>query len=293
MKNGNEWAVSAPDTLLPFLLERAKGSRNNIKSMLSRRQVLVDGRPATRFDHPLRPGQTVSLAPIRRQEGPKLPFDVLYEDDHIIVIDKPAGLLTIATDKEKSQTAYHILTDYMRAQRPDGRIYIVHRLDRDTSGVVLFAKTEEAKRAFQDDWDTLVKRRSYLAVVEGVPREKRGAVHSWLRETSTHLVYSSGYAGGGKEAITHYEVKLEGERYSMLEITIDTGRKNQIRVHMQDLGHPVAGDKKYGAAGNPLGRLGLHAQELILDYPLTGETVTFAAPTPKSFAKLCRTAEEL
>lgn len=190
-------------------------------------------------------------------------------------------------DQEKTDTAYHALTEYMRAKKPAGRIFIIHRLDRDTSGVVIFAKTEVAKRAFQEDWETLVKRRGYLAVVEGVPEETSGTVHSWLRETTTHLVYSSAYAGGGKEAVTNYAVRRAGEGYSLLDISIDTGRKNQIRVHMQDLGHPVAGDKKYGATSNPLKRLGLHANELILDNPMTGETVTFSAKAPKAFLKLC------
>lgn len=289
-KDAQRYTVEAAGALLPFLLEHGKGSRNNIKSLLSRRQVAVDGRVETRFDLALRPGQTVEVLPPRAQRGPSLPFPILYEDGEILVVDKPAGLLTIATDREKQKTAYHLCTDYVRGRAAGGRIFVVHRLDRDTSGVVLFAKTEQAKRAYQEGWETLVHRRGYAAVVEGVPGEPEGTVRSWLRETSTHLVYSSGYSGGGKEAVTRYRLRCAQEPYALLDVELDTGRKNQIRVHMQDLGHPVAGDKKYGARTNPLKRLCLHAGVLAVADPATGEERVFTAPEPAAFARLCGAA---
>lgn len=274
------------DTLLPFLLEHVKGkSRNNIKSLLSKKQVQVDGKTVSQFDHPLRPGQTVFICPEKAKAAPSLPFDLLYEDDEIIVIDKPAGLLSIATEKEKNLTAYHIVTDYVKEKNNQNRIFIIHRLDKDTSGVLMFAKTEGAKRAFQDHWEDIVKLRRYLAVVEGVPEVPSGTVRSFLRETATHLVYSSS-DNTGKEAITHYKVLKSGEAYALLDVQIDTGRKNQIRVHMKDMGHPVAGDKKYGASTNPMRRLGLHACELRLNHPETGQELCFTAKTPKEFKRM-------
>lgn len=282
------YVVTQPCGLLAFLLEQVKGkSRNNIKALLSKKLVRVDNARISQFDYPLKVGQTVKIVP-SVPAGPKLPFPILFEDSDFIVINKPAGLLSIATEKEKEVTAYHILTDYLRTKTPGSRIFIVHRLDRDTSGVLLFAKNEQAKFAFQDRWDALVKKRGYLAVVEGVPEQSSGTVHSWLRETTTHLVYS-GQSTDGKEAITHYTVLESGSAYSLLEVTIDTGRKNQIRVHMKDIGHPVAGDKKYGAATNPLQRLCLHAHQLVFEHPLTGVETTFHAKPPKEFASVLQT----
>lgn len=280
------------DTLLPFLLEHIKGkSRNNIKSLLSKKQVQVDGKIITQFDHPLRPGQTVSVVPEKAKSAPSLPFDLLYEDEEIIVIDKPAGLLSIATEKEKNLTAYHIVTDYVKEKNKQNRIFIIHRLDKDTSGVLMFAKTEAAKRAFQDNWEDIVRLRRYLAVVEGVPEDAFGTVRSFLLETATHLIYSSSDKTG-KEAVTHYKLLKSDGEYALLDVKIDTGRKNQIRVHMKDLGHPVAGDKKYGAATNPMRRLGLHACELRLTHPETGQELCFTAKTPKEFKRMFPAGKE-
>lgn len=278
------WRVSAPDTLLSFLLANVRGfSRNNLKSLLSGRQVLVDGVIVTRHDTPLAPGQVVSLAP--RRPGPALPFPILYEDGDLLAVDKPAGLLTVANEAERQRTAYRMVTAYVRAGQPDSRIFIVHRLDRDTSGVLLFAKNEAAKRALQDHWDTIIRRRGYQAVVEGAPPQSEGRICSFLRETATHLVYE---APTGKQAVTHYRLLRRGRSYSLLDIDIDTGRKNQIRVQLAGLGCPVAGDRQYGAKTSPLGRLCLHAHALTLDNPLTGRPLALLAPAPRSFCRLCR-----
>ncbi len=283
------YPVEGEDTLLPFLLTHVKGkSRNNLKSLLARRLVAVDGKPEHRFDHPLSPGQTVTLLSVSAPERESLPFEILHEDAHLIAINKPAGLLSIATEKEKDRTAYHMVTDYVKNQNMDNRLFVIHRLDRETSGVLLFARDEETKRAFQEGWNDRVIRRGYTAVVEGVPKEEKGTVRSYLIETATHLVFSGEPGPNAKEAVTHYRTLKTGGGFAMLEIEIDTGRKNQIRVHMKDLGHPVAGDKRYGAKANPLGRLCLHAGELILRHPLTGEEVTFLARTPKEFHRLFR-----
>ena len=283
------WTAEADDSLLAFLLRHVKGkSRNNIKSMLARGQVSVDGRTATRFDHPVAVGSRVAVKAHVEEEVPGLPFPILYEDRDILVIDKPAGLLTIANEKEKVRTAYHMLTAYVRQESKFGRVFVVHRLDRDTSGVVLFAKNEETKRAFQEDWDARVLRRGYRALVEGVPQPPEGEVRSFLRETRTHLVYSGAPGRDAKEAVTLYRTLASGGGYALLEIDLKTGRKNQIRVHMSDLGHPIAGDRQYGARTRPLGRLCLHAHRLELIDPRSGEKRVFAAREPAAFRRLCR-----
>lgn len=280
------YIVEGQDTLLPFLLAHVAGkSRNSVKAMLTRGQVQVDGRTVTRHDHPLTPGQTVAVLP-QGAGDKKAPFPILYEDGRLLVIAKPAGLLSMASDKEKLRTAYRMATDYVRKTDSSSRIFIVHRLDRDTSGVLLFAKDEETKRAYQDNWDRLVGRRGYLAVVEGrLPRDS-DTIRTLLRENAAHKVYS--VPSGGKEAITHYTTLSRGREYALLEVDIDTGRKNQIRAHLSELGCPVAGDRDYGAATDPLGRLCLHAHELRLTDPFTGEARLFRAEAPGGFAALAR-----
>lgn len=280
------YPVEGQDTLLPFLLDHVAGkSRNSVKSLLTRGQVQVDGKTITRHDHPLTPGQSVTVLPQGAGDR-KAPFRILYEDGRILVIEKPAGLLSMASDKEKNRTAYRLATDYVRRADPRARVFIVHRLDRDTSGVLLFAKDEGTKRAFQDKWDALVSRRGYLAVVEGAPPEERGTIRTLLRENAAHKVYS--VRSGGKEAVTHYTTLARGKKYALLEVDIDTGRKNQIRAHLSELGCPVAGDRDYGAATDPLGRLCLHAHELTLTDPFSGEVRTFRAEAPAGFRRLTR-----
>lgn len=279
-----------PAELMTFLMEKLPGqSRNNIKSLLTHRQVKVEGQVVSQYNHLLKPGQEVLVnwALVRDKEAEKS-FRIIYEDADIIVIDKPAGLLTIATDAEKERTAYHQLTDYVQIQNPDQRIFIVHRLDRDTSGVMLFARNESVKKMFQDNWKELMTERAYIAVVEGRLNKKEGTVKSWLLETKTKLMYSSARPGAGLEAITHYKVLMDSSRYSLLEIRLETGRKNQIRVHMQDMGHSIIGDKKYGAKTNPIGRLGLHASILAFRHPVTNEMMRFETEVPKKFSRLLK-----
>lgn len=274
-----------PLLLLEFMLKRmSEKPSGTVKSYLSHGQVSVNGTATTKFNFPLKSGQEVRIAAekVSNLSKPKL-FTVIYEDENLIVINKTAGLLTVGTDKESERTAFHLVGEYIRRTKPKARIFVVHRLDRDTSGVVMFAKSERVKLAFQDNWDDIVKKRGYIALVEGAPPKDNGRIVSYLKETSTHLVYSSYSEDDGKRAVTNYSVRDKGENYSLLDITIETGRKNQIRVHMKDIGCPVAGDKKYGASGNPIGRLGLHASVLELTNPLTGELMSFEAPVSGKF----------
>ena len=282
--------VSEPVELLKFLGEQLTDkSRNNIKSLLTHRQVLLDGQVVTQYNQPLKVGQELVINwTLVRDEQQDSKLKILYEDAQILVIDKPAGLLSIASDKVKEYTAYHQLTEFVRNKNPGDRIFIVHRLDRDTSGVMLFAKNEEIKHQLQDNWKETVIDRAYVAVVEGKVEKQEGTCNSWLKETKTKLMYSSSIQGEGQEAITRYKVLQTNKKYSLLELRLETGRKNQIRVHMKDLGHSIIGDKKYGAQTNPIGRLALHAHILAFHHPVTGELMRFETEVPKKFTTLFR-----
>lgn len=287
-KNKNlEFTVSEPMGLLEFLFKNCtKDSKNKIKSNLKYKLVSVDGKVVTQFDYPLKKGQTVSIGAYKPEYkpyyAPDMP-DIIYEDDNIIVIDKPAGLLAVATEDEKQATAYRAVMEYVKHKNKNNRIFIVHRLDRDTSGILLFAKNEEIKFELQDNWDSLVKYRGYCALIEGHPAEKKGRIESWLRETDSHFVFSAKTKGDGKHSITNYEVKRESKDYSLVAVNIETGRKNQIRVHFSEMGHPIAGDKKYGAETNPIRRLALHADRLVVKLPYLDEEMDFKLPVPKKF----------
>lgn len=211
---------------------------------------------------------------------------ILYEDNDIIVVDKPAGLLTIATAKEKVQTAYFILTDYVRegSAKSRARVFIVHRLDRETSGVLLFAKTSEAKLKLQENWARTEKH--YLAVVQGRPAKNADTITSYLAETKAHHVYSTGNSRNGRLASTAYRVLKEAKRMTLLDVHLVTGRKNQIRVHLADIGHPVVGDRKYGDAKGPRARLALHARSISFTHPVSGQRMTLEAQAPPLFSKL-------
>jgi 23S rRNA pseudouridine1911/1915/1917 synthase len=280
-----EYPVKEQGELLAFLLSvLPANARRNAKSILKYRAVLVDGRVVTQFNYKLRQGQRVTVLPAMQQGS--ILEGILYEDNEIIVFNKPEGLLSIATERENTRTAYHMLNEHVKQINAHNRIFIVHRLDRDTSGVLLAAKDEKTKHLLQDNWADIVKARGYRAIVEGKLKQQEGTLRSWLCETQAHLVYESSNPGKGLEAITDYQVIRESEAYSLLDIRLHTGRKNQIRVQLSALGHPVAGDKKYGAATNPLRRLGLHAHLLELEHPVTGELLSFSAKTPSSFKRM-------
>lgn len=211
-------------------------------------------------------------------------MDIIYEDKELLVVNKPSGLLTIATDKENYRTLYHEAREYVKKQNPHNKIFIVHRLDKDTSGVVVFAKNEKLKLAFQNSWNILAKNREYKALVCGKPPTLKGQVKSYLKETKTLQVYST-WAKTGKLALTNYEVLKSNKEFSFIKINILTGRKNQIRVAMHDIGCPIVGDKKYGATKNPYRRLCLHASKLELIHPFTQKEMVFEAKVPEIFLK--------
>ncbi len=285
-KNLKQFPVKQECELLTFLLETFKGqSRNSVKSMLSSHRVSIDGAPVTQFNFKLYPGDTViiSSTPIRKKTRSNLP--IIYEDDELIVINKPSGLLSIASDKEKGSTAYRMLSDYVQQKDKHNRIFVVHRLDEDTSGVLMVAKNPKIQKALQDNWNEIVTKRGYYAIVEGVMENKEGTVKSYLKKNAQNMMYSS-KDKNGQFSITHYKVMKTSDEYSLLDVNIDTGRKNQIRVHMGDLGHHVIGDDKYGEPKNPLKRLGLHAYCLEFKHPLTGKKMKFETKMPDEFMSL-------
>ena len=210
-------------------------------------------------------------------------LDIIYEDKDIIVINKPSGLLTVSTDKEKDKTLFKEVSEYVKKSNPRIKIFIIHRLDKDTSGIVIFAKNQNIKYMYQNNWDKIVLKRGYVAVINGNLSKNTGRIKSYLKETKTLLVYSSNDKKEGKLAITDYKVIKKSKKYSMLAIDIKTGRKNQIRVHMKDLGTPILGDKKYGNKKDLSDRLYLHANELILINPKNNKKIEFICEPPKKF----------
>lgn len=282
--------VSSEIELLTFLLASLPGkNRNNIKSLLSNHQVFVDGKITSQFNFKLKPGHVVQIGgerPTTTSTPVHNDLAIVFEDDDLIVIDKPAGLLTIATENEKSRTAYHALSAYVKKTHPANKIFIVHRLDRETSGLLLFAKNLHTQQLLQQNWEDIVTERTYLAIVEGLVPKDAGTITSYLHENNALVVYSNQNPKGGKKAITHYKVIRRSTTNSMLEVNLETGRKNQIRVHMQDLGHSIINDKKYGATTNPIGRLGLHAKRLSFTHPITQKPMQFQTRNPKKFLLL-------
>ncbi|MCM1489519.1 MAG: RluA family pseudouridine synthase [Muribaculum sp.] len=262
--------------------------RGDIKKWLKYGHFAINGKTATAFDSPVGPGDTVLLnftRPFVTFSHPRL--KLVYEDDDIIVVDKGYGLLSVGTDSSKKSnidTAYSILRDYVKSIHPSNKIFIVHRLDRDTSGLMIFAKNMEAKENLQHNWNNMVLERRYVALLDGEMEEQSGVIRTNLSETSQHEVYSA-KDGDGKIAITRYRVRKKGKGHTLAEFSLDTGRKNQIRVHARDLGHPITGDKKYGKGSGPLHRLALHAETLRFAHPITRMDMNFISPVPSQFYK--------
>lgn len=284
------YTVAEPSPLLEFLIaSMPQRKRTNIKELLKHNSIKVGELVTSKFDHPLLAGDTVSVNLSR--EWPRFynrRMQLVYEDSDIIVINKGYGLLSMGNDKVKEGTAYSILKDYVKWQDPRNKIFIVHRLDRDTSGLMMYARNPEAKEAMQHNWNNMVLERKYLAVVEGKVDDDEGEVRSYLAENSQYEVYSTDNPDEGQLAVTRYKVLKRANGYSLLEVSLDTGRKNQIRVHMKDLGHPIAGDRKYGARTSPIHRLALHAQTLRFVHPVTRRQMSFSTPVPASFASMVR-----
>lgn len=287
-KRNLTFKVKEQNELMKFLIENLPNkNRNNIKSLLKNKQVLVDGAAISQFNHPLNPGQEVMITESRFSDKDMKGIKIVYEDEYLIAVEKASGILSIATDKEREKTAYNIVKNYVKSRNPLEKLFIVHRLDRETSGVMIFAKTEEMQQILQTNWQKMVLERTYVAVVEGKVEKDSDTIVSYLKENSAFVTFSSDKEiEGSKKAITHYTVLKRSKGFSLVEANIETGRKNQIRVHMQSLGHSVVGDKKYGATTNPLGRLGLHAKSIIFKHPKTGKVLSFQTGIPAKFSEM-------
>ncbi len=284
--NPLKFTVSEEMPLMEFLMKKLDGiSRSKVKRMLANKVVSVNGERTTQFDFALQPGMTVEIGkPTTRERFHHPKLQIVYEDKYLLVIDKGVGLLTNSPTKEKD-TAQGILNDYFIATQQRCRAHTIHRLDRDTSGLMLFAKSKDVALMFEENWKETVYDRRYVAVVCGEMEKQSGIVESWLKDNKAFITYSSPTDNGGKFAQTYYETLMTYRGYSLVELTLQTGRKNQIRVHMADLGHPVVGDVKYGNGDNSLGRLCLHAYKLCFHHPLKDKDMEFETPFPSVFAR--------
>lgn len=284
---------SEEKSLLEFIIEKSKdSSRTDAKSWLRHGQIMLNGDVTTAFDAPVGPGAEVKVnfsRPFVRLRHPRL--KLLYEDDDIIVVEKGYGLLSVGIPnpaKKKIESAYDILRDYLKRKDSRNKLFVVHRLDRDTSGVMMFAKNEEAQETLRHNWNNFILERLYVALLEGFVKDDEGIIKSRLTENSRYKVYSTDNENEGKLAVTRYRVAGRGHGLSLVEFNIDTGRKNQIRVHAADMGHPISGDRKYGAQQSRLGRLCLHAKTLRFAHPRTRKDMFFESPVPPSFYKYIR-----
>lgn len=270
--------------LLDYLYNNLDMPKKRIKQYLTHGAIFVNNNRTTKYNYKLLPGMTI-IVDTDNKNKKTLPFEILFEDDHIIVVNKPSGLLTIATQKEKDKTLYHIVRDYLVSKNRNARVFIVHRLDKDTSGIVVLAKDEKTKNKLQENWNEYVTLREYVAVVHGKLNKESDRIVQKLKETKTNLVYVS-HDAEGKEAITNYKVIKESENYTMVSIDIETGRKNQIRVAFNTLRHPIVGDKKYNDIKDHESRLFLHANRLKMFYPELKKEILFETTTPNEFKKI-------
>jgi len=288
MSDNNKYTVSSASTLLPFLFATLSDrSKTTVKSLLRHGQILLNGKPTTRFDAPLRPGDVVAVSSAGTVavtfRHPLL--SIVHEDDDIIVVNKGAGLLAVSDPQLQQVSAHSLLIEYVRRRDSKSRVYILHRLDKYTSGLMMFALTVEAQECLRSDWYNMITRRAYTAIVEGCPSKNRDTIISYLTENKRMKVYCTD-PQEGKEAVSHYRVIKSAADYSLLEVELETGRKNQIRAQMEHIGHPVVGDLKYGATTDPVGRLMLHAHCLCFIHPATNLEMRFTSPPPKDFRRL-------
>lgn len=283
------FTVTESIELLPFVMKKLDGiSRSKAKAILSGGGVRVNRKNETQHDLLLQVGQRVEIS----KKKPRVEFQskflkIVYEDTAIIVIEKNIGILSMAATGGQF-CVKTVLDDYFRKTRQPVTAHVVHRLDRDTSGLLVYAKTIEAEQILEHNWQNIVTDRRYIALVSGTMTEKQGSIESWLKENKSYMTTSSPTDNGGKYALTHFRTHRTSETHSLVELKLATGRKNQIRVHLQDIGHPICGDIKYGNGDDPIGRLCLHAYRLDFYHPITGEHLHFETPTPKAFLSVLK-----
>lgn len=283
------FVVSEQAQLLEWLLENVKESRTKVKATLQGRGIKVNGKTVTQFDFMLQPGMKVAVSRTKRnQYSFKSRYvKIVYEDRWLIVVEKQVGILSMAAG-HSSLNVKSVLDDYFRKSHQKCTAHVVHRLDRDTSGLMVYAKDIDTEQVLEHSWHQIVYDRRYVAVLSGEMEQDEGTIENWLKDNKAYITFSSPTDNGGKLAITHFHVLSRTTEHSLVEFKLETGRKNQIRVHAADLGHPVCGDPKYGNGDDPLHRLCLHAWLLCFTHPVTGEPMEFETPVPTSFKQLFR-----
>ena len=269
--------------LLEYLLATLPGSKNKIKDTLRGRGIKVNGKTVTQYDYPLTPGMKISVSNSKRNDTFKSRYvSLVYEDQYLVVVEKKPGILSMAAG-HSSLNVKSVLDDYFQKTRQGCRAHVVHRLDRDTSGLMVYAKDMETEQILEHEWHDIVFDRRYVALCSGEFEENDGTIANWLKDNKAYVTYSSPVDNGGKYAVTHFHVLDRSTAYSLVEFKLETGRKNQIRVHAADMGHPVCGDVKYGNGDNPLHRLCLHAYMLCFYHPITHRPMEFTTPIPSQF----------
>ena len=281
-----QYVAQEDDTLLSWLLANLKESRSKVKATLQGRGIKVNGKKVTQFDCPIHKGDKISISRSKRDDQFKSRYlSIVYEDKYLVVIEKNVGILSMAAG-HSSLNVKTILDDYFRRTRQRCTAHVVHRLDRDTSGLMIYAKDMQTEQILEHDWHNIVYDRRYVAVVSGEMEDNEGTIANWLKDNKNYVTYSSPTDNGGKYAVTHFYVLNRTTEHSLVEYQLETGRKNQIRVHSADMGHPVCGDVKYGNGDDPLGRLCLHAYVLCFYHPVTHERMEFETMIPTQFRKL-------
>ena len=279
--------VTEQQPLLEFLLAHVKQSRNKIKLTLQGRGIKVNGKIVTQFDYQLMPGMKVSVSKTKRNQQPfrSRYVRIVYEDRWLIVVEKMPGILSMAAG-HSTLNVKTVLDDYFKQSHQNCTAHVVHRLDRDTSGLMVYAKDMDTEQAFEHAWHEMVYDRRYVAVLSGEMEQDEGPIANWLKDNKAYVTYSSPVDNGGKYAVTHFHVMARTTEHSLVEFKLETGRKNQIRVHAADMGHPVCGDPKYGNGDDPLNRLCLHAWLLCFYHPITRQPLEFETPVPSTFRHL-------
>ena len=282
----DHYVVAEEAPRLEWLLAHLKGSKTKIKATLQGRGIKVNGKITTQFDYLLKPGAKISVSQTKKNDQFKSRYvKIVYEDRWLVVIEKNIGILSMAAG-HKSLNVKSVLDDYFKKSGQRCTAHVVHRLDRDTSGLMVYAKDMETEQIFEHNWHEIVYDRRYVAVVSGEVEPDEGTIANWLRDNKAYVTYSSPVDNGGKYAVTHFHVLNRTTEHSLVEYQLETGRKNQIRVHSADMGHPVCGDPKYGNGDDPIHRLCLHACVLCFYHPVTGERMEFETPIPTQFRQL-------
>ncbi len=284
-KKDLKFTVKENTTLMEFLMLSFPGkSRSGIKFILKEDLILIDGKQISQFNHPLKPGQIMTVLGEKIvPERPIVGLKIIHEDDLMIIVNKHSGLLTNSSAKERVKTAYAMINSYYQKEVATNRVFIVNKLDRDTSGILVFAKNEKVQKFLIEEWEKSIPDQTYVALVEGEVRKDKDTLTSYMKQSKALIVHSSQNETYGEKAVTNFEVLKRKKGSTLLKINVETRVKNQIRVHMQEMKHPIVGDKKYGAKTNSIGRLGLHLKTIQITHPVTKKKVTFDTEIPTKF----------